>query len=116
MLHIEVQAQKQAGFGLRLLSYRCHLQNLYDKPIISLVILIGYGIRLKKKGIPFWSFFPLIKIVDYKIKNKELENSENPFAHVILAQLLSMENFSVEEKLKAKTEFIKFIALRTRYN
>ena len=114
ILHIEVQGEKTSDFELRMLLYRCYLRNLYDKPIVSLAVLIDNNPNWRPTGYreELWgSFlevgFPIIKLIDYRSRKDELFQSNNPFAHVILAQLEAMENYSDETLYITKTALTK---------
>jgi predicted transposase YdaD len=69
-----------------------------------------------------WDFehklhFPLVKIIDYKNKEKELENSPNPMAIVVLAQLKCLESKkeTPEVKFDVKLTLIRML-YRKGYN
>lgn len=54
--------------------------------------------------------YPIIKILDYKDRKHELEQSDNPFAIILLAQLAAIEaNGDDEKKLISKFNLTKFL-------
>ena len=114
LIHIEVQGQRDVDFEKRMFIYRLRLRDLHDKPIASLAVLIDMdqnwrpGVyREELWGSSMEMKFPIIKLIDYKSRIKELEASANPFASVILAQLATLEKQSPEAKLASKINLIK---------
>lgn len=111
LVHVEVQNTRDGEFPQRMLIYNYRLYDKYQKPILSCAILTDnqehwrpdyyetgfYGSKLSLK-------FLVIKLVDYRGKERELEESNNIFASVILTHLSAMEikNYSNEERLKTK--------------
>lgn len=51
--------------------------------------------------------FPIIKLIDYNAKIQELEQSKNPFAIIILAQLTALKKQEVELRLISKLAITK---------
>lgn len=90
MLHIDVQSQHETDFEIRMYQYNYRLFDRYNRPVVTLVI---YGDESKKwrpqeYQRQLWGFelrmrFPSVKLIDYNIS--ELEQSDNPFAIVVLA-------------------------------
>ena len=90
LVHIDVQSQHETEFAKRMYQYNYRLFDRYNRPVATLVI---YGDQSKKWqpktfNREIWgcksSFeFPSVKLMDYNIS--ELEQSDNPFAVVVLA-------------------------------
>lgn len=90
LLHIDVQTQHETNFQTRMYQYNYRLYDRYNQPVVSLVI---YGDESKKwrpqeYQRQLWGFelrmqFPAVKLIDYNLS--ELEQSDNPFAIVVLA-------------------------------
>ncbi|HRA42744.1 MAG TPA: cytosolic protein [Gammaproteobacteria bacterium] len=119
LIHIEVQGQSDVDFEKRMFIYRLRLRDLHDKPIASLAVLIDAdqnwrpGVyREELWGSSMEMKFPIIKLIDYKSRVKELEASTNPFSSVILAQLATLEKQSPEAKLTSKINLIKWLYTR----
>lgn len=119
LIHIEVQGQRDVDFEKRMFIYRLRLRDLHDKPIASLAVLIDAdqnwrpGVyREELWGSSMEMKFPIIKLIDYKSRIKDLEASTNPFASVILAQLATLEKQSPEAKLTSKINLIKWLYTR----
>ena len=99
LLHIEIQGEKQAHFEQRLFEYYYRLTDRYHIPIMTLVILADddpawrpsvYQASLWEKEVLSFRFNS-IKLVDYAHQREMLENTQNPFGMIILAQLAALE-------------------------
>ncbi|BBB15375.1 uncharacterized protein RVIR1_08940 [Candidatus Rickettsiella viridis] len=96
LIHIEVQSQKEEEFPKRLFQYYCKLFSKYDQSILTLAILTDSNKTWHPKNYERIVFdFPVIsfnfwahKLLDYDHKKQELEVSTNPFAMVVLVQLV----------------------------
>ena len=114
LLHIEVQRKVSNDFTKRMFTYRYKLQDIYDKPIASLAILIDNDTnwrpviyRQEVWGSWMEMGFPIIKLIDYADRVVELQNSNNRFASVILAQLAANQKGSAEAKGLTKLTLTK---------
>jgi hypothetical protein len=114
LIHIEIHGRSEKNFGERMLVYRYRARDKYGKSIVSMAILIDDDPKWRPEyfreelwdtyiEIKFW----VIKILDYKNRIEELEASGNPFAQVILAQLVALENKLPEDKLASKINLIR---------
>jgi hypothetical protein len=119
LIHIEVQANYDLRFAERMLLYRYRIRDLYKKPIASLAILIDDGESWRPEiykeelwGSRLEIQFPIIKLTDYKSKIKELEASNNPFAQVILAQLIALEKQDQEKRLISKIALTRHLYIK----
>ncbi len=81
----------------RMFTYRYRLRDSHKKPIASLAILIDSNPEWRPGfykeelwGSSMEMRFPIIKLIDYQSRIKELEASTNPFSSVILAQLATL--------------------------
>ncbi len=97
LAHIEIQCQKEDIFPARVFTYFTRIRDKFKKPVVSLVILGDknktwqpqtyqeelFGCRLQFD-------FPVVKLLQYKQRKAELEDSSNPFAHVVLAHLAAL--------------------------
>ena len=120
LVHLEVQGQPDTGFEERMFTYRYRLRDSHKKPIASLAILIDANPEWRPGfykeelwGSSMEMRFPIIKLIDYQSRIKELEASTNPFASVILAQLATLEKKSPEAKLTSKINLIKWLYTRS---
>ncbi|MBP6104745.1 MAG: hypothetical protein KA508_06800 [Gammaproteobacteria bacterium] len=114
ILHLEVQRSAQSHFAKRMFQYRYRLLDLHDKPIASLALLIDANPSWRPTSYlqEVWGSsvemkFPIIKLLDYQDRARELEQSSNPFAHVILAQLAVNKKQDPEARLETKFELTR---------
>ncbi len=110
LIHIEIQAQPDAKFALRMFVYHYHIFDAYDYPeVVSLAILADddpnwrpntFGYQNVGSWLQFG--FTTVKLLDFY--EAELEQSENPFALVVLAHLRALKtrgkpNLLLSEKI-----------------
>jgi hypothetical protein len=104
-IHVEVQAQHDAGFEQRMFVYHYRIFDRFNQPILSLAILgdsspnwrphcFGYEIG----GCQLSFKFPIVKLVDYKERWEELEQSRNPFSVVVRTHLKGLETRHTPEQ------------------
>lgn len=98
LIHIEIQSQKDRRFELRMYVYNYRLFDRYRRSVVSLAILAddnpawrpckyGYSLLGCEAGLTF----PTVKLLDYRAKLTELENSKNPIAVLVFAHLKAKE-------------------------
>jgi hypothetical protein len=104
-IHLEVQAQYDKDFDKRMFVYHYRIFDRFEQPIASLAILgdesdswrphcFGY-----EKGECQLSFkFPVVKLIDYKERWAELEQSRNIFAMVVRTHLKGLETRKTPEQ------------------
>ena len=104
LIHIEVQGQRERNFPERMFVYSYRIYNLYRRPVVSLAVLCDEqpGWRPDHFGYNIWGCsvehrFPSIKLLDYRGKEAELEQSPNPFAAILLAHLKVLETRGVPQ-------------------
>lgn len=94
LIHVEVQSQEQSNFAQRMYIYNYRVFDLYRRSVISLAVLgderanwrpdlysyalAGCEVSLK---------FPIVKLLDYETQWETLEESNNPFAVMVMAHL-----------------------------
>ncbi|MCP4353845.1 MAG: cytosolic protein [Desulfobacterales bacterium] len=98
LVHAEVQAQKETDFSHRTFVYYYRIHDLFNQQVVSLAILADENKEWKPSeysqelwGCSVEFHFPTVKILDYKKQWKMLEESDNPFAVVVMAHLKTME-------------------------
>lgn len=98
LIHVEIQSTHQKRFAERMYVYNYMISHKYKHDVVSLAILSDSNKKFRpnkyEKG--QWgcrlSFeFPMIKLIDYRGKEQELLQSDNPFALVVLAHLKNLE-------------------------
>jgi len=115
--HVEVQGQKQEVFPERLFVYSNRLKEIYQLPIVSLAILADDHPEWRPSTYceELWGCkktfeFPLVKLLDYRMRWNELENSDNPFALVVMAHLKMLETKkNASQRLHWKIELTKML-------
>ncbi len=92
LVHIDVQSQHETLFTKRMFQYHYRLFDRYDRPIVTLAIYGDEGSEWQPQKYEhnLWDCevtfkFPSVKLIHYNIQ--ELEQSNNPFALVVLAHL-----------------------------
>lgn len=98
LVHVEVQAQRDSLFDVRMRIYNDRLFDQIGLPVYSLAVLID--------GDPDWRpqrhettvfdcrsvlEFPVVKLLDWRDRRAELEASSNPFALVAAATVAVLE-------------------------
>jgi hypothetical protein len=98
LIHIEVQAQREAGFPRRMYRYNTRLTERYNRTVVSLAVLADDDPNWRPDHFETelwgWSVrmgWPALKLLDYADRVAELEGSQNPFAKVVLAHLKTLE-------------------------
>ncbi len=98
LIHIEVQGQRETGFPQRIFVYQYRLFDRHKTPVASFVILTDDDpdwrpseYRAEIFGTELTLKFPMVKLADFRAHLQELEQSDDPFAMVVLAQLAASE-------------------------
>lgn len=98
LIHVEVQGKQEAGFAERMYVYNHRISDRYDRPVVSLAILCDGNARWRPAqfhqqilGCEILFQFPILKLLDYRQQLDGLEQSQNPFATVILAHLKAQD-------------------------
>ena len=98
LVHVEVQGQPQAEFAERMYVYNYRLYDYHQRHVASLAVLADEqpGWRPSEFGYELWGCeaglrFPVVKLLDYRARWAELEESRNPFAVVVMAHLKALE-------------------------
>jgi hypothetical protein len=98
LVHVEVQGQYEAGFAERMFQYYSRLSDRYRRPVASLVVLTDQrpNWRPSRYRQALWGCelrlrYPVVKLLDYRGRDAELEAHPNPFALVTLAHLKAQD-------------------------
>ncbi|TGO02590.1 hypothetical protein PN36_22440 [Candidatus Thiomargarita nelsonii] len=122
-IHIEVQAQYDSEFKERMFIYHYRLYDRYGPNVVSLAILgddrknwLPKAYSYEKLGCGMSFHFPIVKLLDYRDKWDELDQSNNPFAIVVKAHLKSLETRkSLKERYSWKVDLYKAL-YQANYN
>ena len=97
LVHIEVQSHQDADFAERMYIYSNRIYDRYARPVASLAVFTDESPRWQPDRFEYtlWGChvlleFPSVKLIQYRDQEQELENSDNPFAVVVLAHLRTM--------------------------
>jgi hypothetical protein len=98
LIHLEVQSQAETGFEERMFIYCLRIFDQFRQIPTSLAILCDesqtwrperYGKDYPDTSLNFR--FGTVKLIDFRAQWEELEQSDNPFATVVMAHLKMME-------------------------
>ena len=98
IIHVEIQVQGQDEFPVRMFTYNYRAFDIHKKEVVSLAVLAdddpdwrpsSYGYSCLGLGMNFT--FHTNKLLDYKADWEYLENSDNPFAMVVMCHLKNLE-------------------------
>ena len=102
LVHVEVQGQRERKFAERMFKYFYRILDRYDRPVVSLAVLCDEQRSWRPDRFVYNNLgceldfrFPMVKLIDYRRDEAALEQSANPFAAVILAQLKVLETRDV---------------------
>jgi hypothetical protein len=110
LVHVEIQAQEEKGFGQRVYEYHYRIFDLRKRPVASLAVLAddNHDWFVDRYEQTLWGCktmftFPVVKILEYRDQWDVLESSTNPFAVVVMAHLRAMETrTNPDERLRFK--------------
>lgn len=115
LIHTEVQGQASEDFNQRVYVYNYKIVDRFRAEVVSLAIVTGHvgGAELGRYETERWGCrllfeFPVVKIEDWRGREAELLESDNPFALVTLAQLRVLETKGdAAKQYEAKRELIR---------
>ncbi len=115
LIHVEIQAQKIADFPERMYIYQYRIFDRFRVPVVSVAILVDghknwrptiYEIIHCDTELRFK--YNVLKVLDYDDRRDLLEKSNNPFATVILAQLIALD---LAKKCGSENKLVTKLAL-----
>ena len=120
LVHVEVQAQRQAGFERRMFVYHYRLFDRDEQPIVSLAVLADPSPGWRPEsytheigGCRLQLSFPVAKLKDLEPRWRELERTLNPFAVVVMAHLKTQATQGQpEERAHAKLALSRMLLRR----
>jgi hypothetical protein len=118
LIHVEIQAISEDDFGERMFSYNLRIYDSCGKGATSVAILCDTDSQWRPKNFGFnypdtrLEFeFGRFKLLDYQNRFDELENSNNPFATVVMAHLKTQQTAKNPQQRKSW----KFSLIRRLY-
>ncbi|MEK7831615.1 MAG: hypothetical protein AAB401_11050, partial [Acidobacteriota bacterium] len=120
LIHIEVQGQREAEFPQRMFVYNYRLFDRHKSPVASFAVFTDEDqnwrpdeYRTEIFGTELSLKFTAVKLTDYRAHLAELEQSDNPFAVVVLSQLAASETHGdAEGRFWRKLEIAKRLYAR----
>ncbi len=115
LIHLEIQSQVDTDFPKRMFCYHYRIFDRYGQEVVSLAILgdnqaswrpqeYSYG----RWGCRLSLQFPIVKLLDYEARWLELEESDNPFAVIVMAHLRTKATTQdLTSRLRWKLSLIK---------
>lgn len=119
LVHTEIQAQHKGDFAQRMFEYFYRLMDRYRRPVYSMAILAdtsrqwrpaAYDYAFHETQMHFE--FLCVKLLDFENQMEALEQSQNPFAWVVLAYLKKLATrddlrLRVSERLNLVRNLVK---------
>ncbi|MEH2362908.1 transposase [Nostoc sp.] len=94
LVHLEIQSQVDTNFTKRMFSYHYRIFDRYNQEVVSLAILGDNQANWRPQEYSYgrWGCrlslqFPIVKLLDYESRWLELEQSDSPFAVLVMAHL-----------------------------
>ena len=115
VIHIDVQGYRDPNFERRMFIYNYRTFDRYDADVVTLVILTDPNFHYRPHcfQVAHWGFrclfeFPTVKLLDYRERWAELEQSDSPFAVLVMAHLKAQETRKrSDERLFWKVTLVK---------
>jgi hypothetical protein len=115
LIHIEVQTRREGGFSLRMFVYNGRIADRYNREVVSLAVLADDNLNWRPDCYKWeqWGCrkrmdFPVVKLLDFRGREAELENDASPFATVVLAHLKALETRrSVDDRRAWKFRLVR---------
>ncbi len=116
-IHIEVQGTRQAEFAKRMFVYNYRIFDRYEKPVASLAVLADEHKKWKPSSYGYSVLgcrqtleFPIAKLTDYDEKLDELLASDNAFALITAAHILTRQTRKEhQDRYEAKLSLVRIL-------
>jgi len=120
LIHIEVQGTPERDFARRMFVYYYRIFDRYERPVMSVAVLADEQAdwRPARFAQDLWGCavemrYPVVKLLDWRLRDEELAASANPFAVVVRAYLAAQETReAVEARGRAKIGIIRGLLQR----
>ncbi|MEH2001006.1 MAG: cytosolic protein [Nostoc sp.] len=114
LIHLEIQSQSESDFSERMFTYNYRIYDRYKRSVASLAILGDEQVNWRPNRFGYELFgtkvefqFPIVKLLDYKQRQSELEASRNPLATVVMAHLAAVQTKS--DRLQRKQQKLSLV-------
>ncbi|NJL06684.1 MAG: DUF4351 domain-containing protein [Chloroflexaceae bacterium] len=108
LIHIEIQSQPEEAFPYRLAMYHFHLRITSAQSVLSLAVLGDDNLHWRPDryvddvlGLRLELIYPMVKLVDFREREEELRQSQNPIAVLVRAHLATLDTRHDLERRKA---------------
>lgn len=116
LIHIEVQGESEDAFDQRMYTYQYRLRDRYGVDIVSLAVLADTSPSFRPNRFAYarWGcgvdyIFPMSKLIDWEDNWIELEQSNNVFALVVMAQIKAKRLKNSAKRKDAKIGIIRLM-------
>jgi hypothetical protein len=114
LLHVEIQGYSDDKFARRMFVYYYRLFDKYEEQITSLAVLTRPGSGQAPSvyrsrfldGLLIYKF-PMVKVWELRAQMEELRQSQNPFAHLMLAQLSDIYDQTQQQRYSSKLRILR---------
>lgn len=118
-IHVEVQGQADPSLSVRMLRYNLLFRERYGEDVVSLVVLTDARARFRPSTYEYsrWGFqlrmtYPVVKLLDFRGREAELERHPNIFAIVVLATLAKIEARTLKGLFDSKRCLVRLLYRR----
>ena len=120
LVHIEVQSQPERDFARRMYVYHYRIYDHHERPIMSIAVLADErpDWRPDRFTEELWGCtiemrYPVVKLLDWRDREAEMEGSDNPFAVVVQAHLAAQATQdATDRRAQAKIRLIRGLQRR----
>ncbi|SMP71150.1 hypothetical protein SAMN06295888_11763 [Desulfonatronum zhilinae] len=116
LIHVEVQGESDQDFSLRMFVYNYRIFDKYKVDVVSLGVLADTSpcfrpstYRRHRWGCKVEFEFPVIKLLDWMERWEELEQSDNVFSLVIMAQIKAKTSKTANELRAWKMHLVRLM-------
>ena len=116
LIHVEVQGEPEDAFDQRMYTYQYRLRDRYGVDVVSLAVLADTSPSFRPDSFCYarWGCevhytFPMRKLIDFESNWDALEQTENVFALVVMAQLKAKRVKGGDARKDAKVGIIRMM-------
>ena len=116
LIHVEVQGDPDQDFSLRMYVYNYRIFDKHNVDVVSLGVLADASPSFRpasyqrhRWGCELDFRFPMVKLLDWKDRWSELENSDNVFSLVVMAQIKAKTVKNTDELRAWKLRLIRLM-------
>ena len=119
LVHVEVQGDYEADYGKRMYTYNHRIGDRYQADVVSIAVLADTNKSFrpssyshKRWGCELDFRFPMVKLLDWNTPEgwSRLEQSNNIFSLVVMAQLVSKTGPDADTKMTQKIRLLRMLS------